>query len=108
MLLKNNLLNIKYYDLDFYKNTILKDKLIINDKTTYEILFNYLTTELFKDKEKFTNLYNNFSNNIYLNKDYKDFDTFKDYHNYIYKKVYLTSNLSLKKFNEKEIEKRKN
>ena len=105
---KNGLTKVTYHSVDYYKNILLEDNQIIKEKEKYAILFKIITNDFFPQKEKFKELYNAFSDNIYLNKDYKDFDTFKDYHNYIYKKVYLTSNLSLKKYNEKEIEKRKN
>lgn len=108
LLIDMKLSKVTYNSLDYYKNTLLVDKRIVNNKEKYSILFEYLTKKLFPNKNKFKELYNAFSNNIYLNKDYEEFETFKDYHNYIYKKVYLTSNLPLKKYNEKEIEKRKN
>lgn len=107
-LLDKNITKVLYNPISYYHDELLDNKKIISEKEKYSIIFNFLTIYLFPKKEKFKELYLAFRNNIYLNKDYEDFDTFKDYHNYIYKKAYLTSNLSLKKFNEKEIEKRRN
>lgn len=71
-------------------------------------LFNeYIMTKLFPSKERFNQLCQLFQAYIYLNSDYQDFDTFKDYHHYMYKRKLLASSLSLKKFNEQEINKRK-
>lgn len=81
------------------------DKLL-DDGKRYDILIDYIIGDLFSDKVKFNSFYGAFSKYIYLNKDYKDYDTFKDYHNYMYKRKFLASKLSLKKFNEKEIKKR--
>ena len=104
-LIKQNL-DIKCVTIANYQEKILGDVKTINHNKKYLVLSSYLMDYLFPKKEEFIKLYQAFPNNIYLNKDYLDFETFKDYHNYIYRKVYLTSNLSLEKFNQKEIEKR--
>jgi len=80
---------------------------LLEEKQKYQILKDYLIHELFPQKEKFQKLYSTFENAIYLNKDYKEYDTFKDYHNYMYKRMFLSTGLSLKKYNEQEINKRK-
>ena len=106
-LLKKDL-DIKVINYNEYKNSFLEEnETLLDNNTKYNILLDYLINYLFPRKEKFNSLYKNFSKNIYLNKDYKDYETFKDYHNYMYKRKYLKSKLSLKKFNEKEIKTRR-
>lgn len=89
-----------------YSKTFLGEKKIVEEDTQYQIFSSYLIEEIFPKKEKFERLYLAFQNYIYLNKDYKDFDTFHDYHNYMYKRKFLSSKKSLKKYNEQEIKKR--
>ena len=90
------------------ENDVLKDKEVIIDKSVlYQELFQYIIHDIYSDKEYREEFYKAFSSYIYLNRDYKDFDTFKDYHYYMYKRKYLESHLSLKKYNEKEIKLRK-
>lgn len=103
---KNNL-TIDTLTLKEYSSNLLKGNSLLDDNKLYDILINYIINILFIDKDKFNSFYKAFSRYIYLNKDYKDYDTFKDYHNYMYKRKYLSSKLSLKKFNENEINKRK-
>lgn len=90
-----------------YHKTILKGQPFLDNKQKYNIISNYIINDLFKQKDNFNSFYQSFSKYIYLNKDYKDYETFKDYHNYMYKRKYLASNLSLKKFNNQEIKTRK-
>ena len=85
------------------KGVLKKEESIVNWDNLYQELFQYIVFSLFKDKEYFKKICKNFSYCIYLNRDYKDFDTFKDYHYYMYKRKYLDSKLSVKKFNEREI-----
>lgn len=101
--LKISLENIQTYEMTFLKE---QEQLLTKEKQ-YNLLKDYLIYHLFPNKEEFNNLYKAFSKNIYLNKDYKDYDTFNDYHNYMYKRKFLASKLSLKKFNELEIKNRK-
>lgn len=100
-------INIDSYTIKEYGMKALGNKVLLNDNDKYDYLIKYIMNDLFKDRPKFNSFYESFSKYIYLNKDYKDYDTFKDYHNYMYKRKHLASNLSLKKFNEKEIGKRK-
>lgn len=103
---KNILVNVnsvKEYGLRLLK----KEEQILDDDKKYVIFSDYLMKYLFEDKKKFEELYNAFYKYIYLNKDYKEYETFKDYHNYMYKRKFLSSNLTLKKFNECEIKKRR-
>ena len=80
---------------------------LLDQKHKYQILKDYLINNLFPQKEQFQKLYQAFEPAIYLNKDYKEYDTFKDYHNYMSKRKFLSTGLSLKKYNEQEINKRK-
>lgn len=99
--------DIKVLTFKEYGNSLLNNEEVLDIKKQYDILFNYIVNDLFPDKNRFNSFYKVFSKYIYLNKDYKDYETFKDYHNYMYKRKYLSSKLSLKKFNEEEIKKRK-
>lgn len=107
LLKENNLNTVNIVDSKTYIENILKDKTIIENNTKYDILLDYIMTELFKNKEKFQMLYEAFINNIYLNEDYLEYETFNDYHSYMYKRKFLSSKLSLNRFIDKEIEKRK-
>ena len=102
-----NDIDVDIYTIKEYGIKVLDNKVLLNNNDRYNFLINYIMNDLFNDKLKFNSFYKAFSKYIYLNKDYRDYDTFKDYHNYMYKRKYLASNLSLKKFNEKEISKRK-
>lgn len=102
-------IDIEVKNYNTYKETFLyKDESLLKNNTKYDILLDYLINYLFPRKEKFNSLYKTFSKYIYLNKDYLEYETFSDYHNYMYKRKYLKSKLSLKRFNEKEIKTRKN
>lgn len=90
-----------------YNKTILKGQPFLDNNQKYNLLSNYIINTLFKQKDNFNSFYQAFSKYIYLNKDYKDYETFKDYHNYMYKRKYLASQLPLKKFNNEEIKTRK-
>ena len=107
LLNKCNNLNINVLSITDYKDNYFSNINIIDDKDKYSILINYIKNILFLDKNKFNNFYKNFKNKIYLNRDFLEYETFKDYHNYMYKRKYLKSGLSLKRFNEKEITKRR-
>lgn len=102
-----NYQNISIYTIiDYGKIIIDKNYNPISEKRKITILSNYIKN-IFKNKELFNKLYNSFKNKIYLNKDYKVYKNFKDYHNYLYKKMYLKSKLSQNNFNKQEILKRR-
>lgn len=103
----NDLGKVNLSTLKEYGREIMTDKRLLDDNLKYDILINYIIYDLFKRKTEFNSFYKAFSKYIYLNKDYQDYDTFKDYHNYMYKRKYLASGKSLKNFNEKEISTRK-
>jgi len=104
---KINNININVSNIKEYSNNLLKEEYLLNDNIRYDILINHIINKLFQNKLKFNSFYKAFSKYIYLNKDYKEYETFKDYHNYMYKRKLLASKLSLKKFNENEIKIRK-
>ena len=85
-----------------------RDELVLDDDRKYILFSRCIIKQLFPQKKLFQRFYEAFSKYIYLNKDYKDYETFKDYHSYMYKRRLLASGVSLKKFNEQEIKKRKN
>lgn len=80
---------------------------LVGYEEMYRILSEYLMKKLFPNKEQFDQLYFAFRDNIYLNRDYQDYETFKDYHSYMYKRKFLATKLSLKDYNKQEIMKRK-
>lgn len=105
---KFNYTKVRVYTTIEYGMKIINNNyrlISINDE--FNIIVDYIKNILFKDKELFNKLYKSFQNKIYLNKDYKDYETFHDYHNYLYKRMFLSSNLSLKEYNKAEINKRK-
>ena len=103
----NGMEYVNFLAISDYKKKILKEKKLISDNIKYNLLLEYIINDLFVDKNKFNDLYSAFSNNIYLNKDYDKYNTFLEYHDYMYKRMFLSSKLSLKRFIEKEINKRK-
>lgn len=106
--LKQKNIDIEPETFENYSRSFLKEKeAILTKNKTFDILIHYIMYQLFPNKKSFSNFYEAFSNYIYLNKDYKDYETFKDYHNYMYKRKFLASNLPLKKYNEQEIKKRR-
>lgn len=104
----NNGIDVNIMTISDYGRKMLRGEQVVDDCRRYDILIEYIMKELFPNKDKFKSFYKAFSKYIYLNKDYTDYETFRDYHNYMYKRKFLASKLSLKKFNEHEILKRKN
>ena len=93
--------------LDYGKSVLKKNESILDKNSLYKELFHYIIFNIYPDKERFIKFYEAFSDSLYLNQDYKYFDTFHDYHYYMYKRMFLESGLSLKKYNEREIKKRR-
>jgi len=107
MFKENDLEKVDLINVKCYENDLFKEKTLVTNNDKYNILLDYIMNILFKDKEKFNILYKAFSSNIYLNKDYHKYNLFSDYHNYMYKRMFLSSKLSLDRFVDKEIDKRK-
>jgi len=81
---------------------------IIDEEGQYTIFSNYIKEILFSNKESFKLFVNAFSNYLFFNEDWKDYDNFNDYHDNVYKKNMLRNRMDLKKYNEYQINKRRN
>lgn len=100
-------LDVSLYGLKEYGlSTFKKNEKYIDEDVLYRELVDYMV-KMFLDKDRFSSFYKVFSSDIYLNRDYKDFDTFRDYHAYMYKRMFLESKLSLKRFILRETKKRR-
>lgn len=107
-LMDKNVDGIRCSTLSSYRlSTLKRGENYLDYSSLYQLLFSYIVYELFPDKKRFYQFFHAFDSYIYLNKDYKKFEQFKDYHNYLYRMKLETSGLSLKKFNEKEIKLRR-
>lgn len=92
---------IKYY----YKN---KDIDIIDEKGQYKIICDYIKNNLFKDKDKFSLFFEAFKNKISFSEEYKLFDNYYDYHNYMYKRKYINSNTTMDNYIKEQAKRRRN
>ena len=81
---------------------------IVSDAHKFQIFTNYIKKELFPNKEKFDKFYHAFQNRLGINNDYQNFKTFKEYHDYLYKRKYTTNNKDLTNYLKKTIQKRRN
>lgn len=70
-------------------------KNIISDEDRYKILSFYIKNIMYLDKGKFKNFYNVFKEKLYFNKDVLDFETFSDYHSYMFKSKLINSKKSV-------------
>ena len=91
----------------YYKSFMKEGERYLDLDTLYQWIFEIITDKIYGDKKKFHSFYQAFGDFIYLNKDYLNFDTFHDYHEYIYQRKFMESGLSLKKYIEKEIKLRR-
>ena len=108
-LIQKKLSEVKITNIvDLKKEVLQEEETELEEKLQYQVIRDYILFELFPNKKEFSEFYQAFGNYIYLNKDYQEFDTFRDYHHYLYKRKYLSTGLSLKKYNEQEIKKRRN
>lgn len=80
---------------------------LLSSSLKYSFFRDYLMKVLYLDKKDFQAVSASFSEYFHFNQDYLDFDTFRDYHAYLYKRMYLESQLSMKKFLAREILQRK-
>lgn len=92
---------IKYY----YKN---KDIDIIDEKGQYKIICDYIKNNLFKDKDKFSLFFEAFKNKTSFSEEYKLFDNYYDYHNYMYKRKYINSNTTMDNYIKEQTKRRRN
>lgn len=100
--------NMGIYDIDTLALSLLDDDFeIIDTHKKYQIISSYLKNGLYQDKYSFKKFAQVFKDGLYFNKDYLDFDTFHDYHSYMFKRMFLASNTTMEKFNQKMINKRR-
>ena len=89
---------------NYYKN---KDINIVEEKGQYKIISDYIKNILFKDKSKFDKFFKCFGNKTRLNNEYKLFDNFSDYHNYMFKRKYITSGSSMDNYIKEQTKRRR-
>ena len=78
---------IKNYDNKVYD--------IFEDNYKYKIISDYIKNILFRDKDKFNNFFDAFKDKTRFNEEYKLFDNYLNYHNYMYKRKYITENRTM-------------
>lgn len=89
---------------NYYKN---KDINIVEEKGQYKIISDYIKNILFKDKSKFNKFFMCFGNKTRLNNEYKLFDSFSDYHNYMFKRKYITNGSSMDNYIKEQTKRRR-
>ena len=89
---------------NYYKN---KDINIVEEKGQYKIISDYIKNILFKDKSKFNKFFKCFGNKTSLNNEYKLFDNFSDYHNYMFKRKYITNGSSMDNYIKEQTKRRR-
>lgn len=89
----------------YYKD---KDIDIIEEKGQYKIISDYIKNVLFTDKEKFDLFFAAFKDKTKFNDDYKLFNNYSDYHNYMYKRKYITSNITMDNYIKEQTTRRRN
>lgn len=81
---------------------------IIDDEGQYKIFSNYIKNVLFNDKEKFERFLNAFDKYLNFNDEWRMYDNFNDYHDYMYKNKMIKDNLNVSQYNKFQINKRRN
>lgn len=71
------------------------EKIIISEEDRYQILSSYIKDIMYLDKNKFNNFYKVFRDKLYFNEDVLDFETFRDYHSYMFKRNLMSSKRSI-------------
>ena len=94
--------------LDILRASTKEHLNIIETAGQYKIFINYIKNVLFKDKKKFNNFYNAFNYILKLSDNFKDFENFKEYHDYLYKRKYTKNSTDLKEYIKAQVNKRKN
>jgi len=110
----NNKLNL---DIDVYtfhslglkiiKNYSNKNYDIIDESSKYKIIADYIKNILFKDKNKFSLFFEAFKDKTKFNTEYKLFDNYQDYHNYMFKRKYITENITMENYIKEQATRRK-
>lgn len=80
---------------------------IIENSGQYKIFTNYIKNILFEDKDKFNDFYNAFNYILKLSDDFKNFNTYKEYHDYLYKRKYTKNNTDLRRYIVEQVKRRK-
>ena len=93
--------------LKIIKNYSNKNYDIIEEPSKYKIISDYIKNALFKDKEKFSVFFEAFKDKTRFNKEYKLFDNYSDYHNYMYKRKYITSNKTMDDYIKEQTKRRR-
>lgn len=71
---------------------------IIDDLERYQVLSLYIKDVLYTDKKKFKKFYEVFFDKLYFNEDAMDFETFKDYHSYMFKRKLRDNKMNISEF----------
>lgn len=82
-------------------------KKIVEEGGQFFILKNYITDVLFKDKEKFNFLLETFGKYFYFDDKWKDFSSFNDYLDYLYKSKMNNSKMDIAEYNRTQTSKRR-
>ncbi|HHX70470.1 MAG TPA: UvrD-helicase domain-containing protein, partial [Gallicola sp.] len=80
---------------------------IVDDAGQYKILAKYIKTILFKDKEKFNNFLDAFSNKLFFSDCWDKYSNFEDFHEASYKNFMNKNNINLDEYNDLQIKKRR-
>lgn len=104
-------------DIDIYTFHSLGLKIIRNydnvicdiaeESTKYKIIADYIKNTLFKNKDKFNTFFEAFKDKTKFNEEYKLFDNYQDYHNYVYKRKYITENITMNDYIKEQAARRK-
>lgn len=82
-------------------------KKIVEDSGKFFILKNYITDVLFKDKKKFNSLLEAFGKYFYFDDKWKEFSSFNDYLDYLYKSKMKNSKMDIAEYNRTQTLKRR-
>ena len=93
--------------LKIIRNFSNKNYDIIEDSLKYKIISDYIKNILFKDKDKFSLFFEAFKDKTKFNEEYKLFDNYLDYHNYMYKRKYITENTTMDNYIKEQTSRRR-
>lgn len=80
---------------------------ILDEQGQYAIFNQYIQEELFNNKEKFKKLLDSFSKHLYFKSGWEKFNSFNEYHDYIYHKTMVDANMNMEAYNLYQTKKRK-
>ena len=93
--------------LKIIKNYSDKNYDIIEETGKYKIIADYIKNNLFRDKKKFTLFFEAFKDKTKFNNEYKLFDNYLEYHNYMYKRKYITENKTMDDYIKEQASRRR-